>query len=297
MYRPDRSVPETFEQEAALEGYHHFIRSPYINDMALLEPHFNATAARGAELGRVLCLHDTTEFRFPVRDDELREHLARPSTNRQGFHWHASRVTSADGLRAPLGLVEARAFVHATDLVDEDSLTYWSDRGGIFENEKWRWYQNIEAAELRLQDAESVTHVMDREFDDFQRLYCMQVDGYDYVARLRHDRNVSTGPIRKDFVRLQEALTGTVWKGKRSVDLSPRSAAEASSGHPERRARTATVKVRSARVQLRRPNSVVAESAPDTLVVNIVEVREVNTPTGEEPVRWMLITHHQIARA
>lgn len=224
----------------------------------------------------------------------MREHLARPSTNRQGFYWHASLVTSADGLRAPLGLVEARAFVHSTDLIDEDSHEYWAKRGGIFENEKWRWYQSIEAAELRLQDAESVTHVMDREFDDFQMLHCMNVDGYDYVARLRYDRNVSTGPLRKDFIRLQEALTGTVWSGKRTVELSPRSAAEASPSHPARRAREATLKIRSARVELHRPNSVVAESAPDTLAVNVVEVREVNTPTGEEPVRWMLITSHAV---
>ena len=294
IHRPERSVPEMFEEEAALEGYYRFIRSPHVDDMALLKPHFEASAARAAKLGHVLCLHDTTEFSFPVRDDELREQLARPSTNRQGFHWHASLVTSSDGLRAPMGLVEARAFVHSTDLVDEESQKYWADRGGIFENEKWRWYQSIEAAELRLQNAESVTHVMDREFDDFQMLYCMNVDGYDYVARLRYNRNVSTGPLRKDFIRLQEALTGKVWRGKRTVELSPRSAAEASSGHPVRRVRKATLKIRSARVELRRPNSVDPESAPNTLTVNVVEVREVNTPTGEEPVRWMLITSHPV---
>ena len=294
IHRPDRSIPETFEEEAGLEGYYRFIRSPYVDDMALLMPHFEATAERAAKLGHVLCLHDTTEFSFPVRDDELREHLARPSTNRQGFHWHASLVTSADGLRAPMGLVEARAFVHSADLVDEDSQTYWADRGGIFENEKWRWYQSIEAAERRLQEAESVTHVMDREFDDFQMLHCLNVDGYDFVARLRHNRSVSTGPLRKDFISLQEVLAGKVWQGKRTVELSPRSAAEASPGHPARRKRQATLRLRSARVKLRRPNTVTAGSAPDTVTVNVVEVREINTPTGEEPVHWMLLTSHPV---
>lgn len=56
IHRPDRSVPETFEEEAALEGYYRFIRSPHVDDMALLEPHFDATAARAAKLGPVLCL-------------------------------------------------------------------------------------------------------------------------------------------------------------------------------------------------------------------------------------------------
>src|SRR5690554_1759370 len=106
LHQPDRSVPQVCEDEAACEGYYRFNRNPNIQDEALLCPHFEATAGRSRKLGRVSCHHDTTEFRFPVHDDEVRENLAHPLTNRQGFLWHTSLVTSADRLhwRAAKGL-------------------------------------------------------------------------------------------------------------------------------------------------------------------------------------------------
>ena len=186
-HRPDATVPETFEEEAAQEGYYRFVRNPDVQDRALLHPHFEATGQRAAKLEHALCLHDTTEFNFDVRDEEMREHLARRSSKRQGFLWHASLVTSADGLRAPLGLVHAQPFVHESELVDEESEVFWKERGGLFGNEKWRWFQGVEAAERHLEDVAEVTHVFDREADDFQLLFCLAVDGYHHVTRMRYD--------------------------------------------------------------------------------------------------------------
>ena len=293
-HRPDATVPETFEEDASQEGYYRFVRNPDVEHEALLRPHFEATGQRAAKLDHVLCHHDTTEFNFDVHDDEVRENLARPSTNRQGFLWHASLVTTADGLRAPLGLADAQPFVHENDLVDEEAKAFWNREGGLFDNEKWRWFQGVEAAERQLEDVADVTHVMDREFDDFQLQFCMAVDGYDYVSRLRYNRNVCTGPRRKDHEKLKQALARKHWRAKRTIELSARTPDQASKTHPARKARTADVKIRAATVELRRPDSVPADSAADRIEVNVVEVREFNTPTGEQPVHWLLVTTRPI---
>ena len=296
-HRPDSSVPEALEDGAEQEGYYRFVRNPNVDDEALFEPHFEATAERAEKLDEVLCIHDTTEFSFPVHDDTMRKHLARPSTNRQGFLWHASLVCSADRTRAPLGLVETQAFVHETDLEDEESVDYWNERGGLYDNEKWRWFDSIETSDHRLEDVECVIHVMDREFDDFQLLFCMDVDGYEYVARLCYDRNVCTGERRSDYEKLHEALGRTSWRGKRTVQLSARSASQASRTHPVRRSRKATVQARYATVKLRRPDSIQADHAPNQIEVNVVEVRETNPPSGEEPVHWILVTTRPVYTA
>ena len=293
-HRPDASVPEAFEEEAELEGYYRFIRNPNIDDEALLAPHFEATGARSAKLDHVLCLHDTTDQNFDLRDGQMREHLARRSSKRQGFLWHASLVVSAEGLRAPLGLVHAQPFVHQSELVDAESEAFWEQRGGLFDNEKWRWFQGVERAEVHLEEVAEVTHVMDREFDDFQLQFCMATDGYNYVTRLRYDRNVCTGPQRGHYEKLREVLARKKWSGKRTIELSARTPDQASKVHPVRKARSAKVKIRAASVEIRRPDSVPAESAPDRIAVNVVEVREVNTPTGEEPVHWLLVTTRPI---
>lgn len=290
IQRPDRTVPETFGDEAKQEGYYRFIRSPHVEADSLFLPHFQASSRRAESVGHVLCHHDTTEFAWPVHDDQMRENLARPSTNRQGFLWHASMLTAADGTRAPLGLVGGKDFVHQTDLKSSESRAYWQGRDGIYQNEKWRWFDAILAAESHLSKVDRVTHVMDREFDDFQMLYCMDIDGYDYVARARYDRKVSTGPRRKDYQRLHEALSESKWRGRRTIELSARSIADADPAHPARRRRKARVRSRQARVELRRPDSVPAKSADDRLTVSVVEVCEIKPPSDQEPVRWLLLT-------
>lgn len=294
LHQPDRSVPQVHEDDAGCEAYYRFVRNPNIEDEALLAPHFQATAQRSEKLGRVLCHHDTTKFSFPIHDDELRENLSRRSKNRQGFLWHASLVTSADGLRAALGLVEARAFVHQSELPDAQSEAFWEARQGLYENEKWRWFDSVEAAEQRLSAVAEVTHVFDREFDDFQMLFCMHVDQYEYVARACYDRKVCTGERRQDYERLTEALAQRRWRGKRTVELSPRTKAESDACHPARRQRPATLQARSHTVELRRPNSVPADSAPERIAVNVVEVREKNPPKGEQPVYWLLLTSRPV---
>lgn len=64
-----------------------------------------------------------------------------------------------------------------------------------------------------------------------------------------------------------------------------------------RRSRRATVKARCATVEIRRPDSVKAATAPDRIEVNVVEVREVNPPTGAQPVRWVLATTRRVDTA
>lgn len=292
--RPDRSVPEAFEDKAGREGYYRFMRNPHIDEEALWEPHFEATANRAEVLGHALCIHDTTEFAFPVHDDEMRDHLAQPSSGRQGFFWHSSILTSAEGTRAPLGTVAARPFVHQNDCPDEETEGFWAERDGIFENEKWRWFLGVEASEHRLGEVDEVTHVMDREPDDFEMLFCMDVEDYDYIVRMNYDRNVCTGERRSDYEKVHEALARQPWRGNRKVELSARPASAADSSHPVRRAREATLRVRATTVEIRRPDSVPAEAAPDRLEVNVVQVREVNPPADQKPVEWLLMTSRPV---
>jgi len=155
--RPDRSIPDALGDEAAQEGYCRFIRSEHIEPDALLEPHIEATEARAETLPHVLCVHDTTEFSWGVRDNKLRENLGRLSVRRQGFRGHSSIVTSADDVRALLGTVAAQPFVHKSVCPDEATLAVWEERGGIFPNEKCRWYRGIEEAEARLDKVQRVT--------------------------------------------------------------------------------------------------------------------------------------------
>ena len=293
--RPAASPPEAFDEPAELTAYYRLMRQGDVEHFSLLEPHFDSTRERAEQLGRVLVLHDTTEFAFQIHDEPARQNLARLSANRQGFQWHASLAISPGVTRAPLGLLASRPFVRGDQLADEDALEFWGQLDGLLDNEQRRWLEAVEACEARLEHVEHVVHVMDREADDYLSYFAMDLSDYSYVIRLTHDRNVCQGELRSEYGKLSEALEEQDWcEDEREVLLSARPARRASASHPMRRERKVRLRVRGCTVELRRPNNVKSEHAPDSLELNVVEVEEIEPPEGQEPVRWVLATSEPI---
>src|SRR5690606_21168453 len=110
--KPEVALPELFEDPSELEAAYRLLRNSNVSLLKLISAHTAATAQRCQGLETVLAVHDTTEFDFGVREDHVREHLCRLSKSRQGFYGHLSLAVSADGLRAPLGVVNCFAYVH-----------------------------------------------------------------------------------------------------------------------------------------------------------------------------------------
>lgn len=295
--QPDASIPEAMGTQAALEGYYRLMRNEEVDHHSLLAPHFEKTRRRAEALERVLVVHDTTEFGFAIHDEPAREHLARPSANRQSFLWHASLVVANDGTRAPMGLAASRPFVHETELQDEPARQFWQEQNGLLDNEMWRWMEAVETAEDRLADVAHPIHVMDCEGDDFGLLFRMGLSGYAFVIRMTYDRRCC-GAHRNDHQKLSEVLDEVEWqRDTREITLSARPKRKASRSHPARRARTCRLKIRATAAGFRRPDNMPAAHGPKRLEVNVVEVLEADPPEGEEPVRWVLATSEPIADA
>lgn len=293
--QPDKSVPDAMENHAEVEAYYRLMSNDAAEHQTLLEPHFEKTSRRSEASQTVLVAHDTTEFAYAIHDEPSRENLARLRANQQGFHWHASLAVSADGTRAPLGLVASRPYVHASQIEGQEALDFWRAQNGFLDNEQTRWLDAVEASEARLEDVDEVIHVMDREGDDFNTLFPMVFSGYGFVVRMTGDRNVSTGPKRSEKAPLEAVLDEVEWsKSIRTVELSARPKRKASKSHRARRFRSARLKIRATRVELRRPDNLPAANSPARFGVNVVEVSEIRAPKGEDPVRWLLVTDRPI---
>lgn len=297
--KPDVSIPNAMKTEAENEAYYRLMRNDAVGHFDLLQPHFESTKERCEVLKTVLVAHDTTEFAFDIHDEFEREHLARLSSRRQGFLWHASLAISADSLHAPMGLIASRPFVHASQISEPATIEMWRGINGIIDkNEQHRWMDGVEAVMQHLENVSKVIHVMDREGDDYCTLFPMNTSGYSYVVRMVGDRSVCDGPLRKDRTSLSELLEKASWLAdERTVSLSARVAKKADPAHPVRRARTTTLKIRATTVELRRPDSVPADQAPARFTANVVEALEISPPKGEAPVRWLLITDQPIETA
>jgi hypothetical protein len=58
--------------------------------------------------------------------------------------------------------------------------------------------------------------------------------------------------------------------------------------------RQALVGLRFGAIRLKRPRTQAAKDLPDSVVLWVVDVREIDPPSGAEPVHWRLLTTHAV---
>src|ERR1700761_3558965 len=63
---------------------------------------------------------------------------------------------------------------------------------------------------------------------------------------------------------------------------------------PKRAAQTAKLELRFGAVEIARPVNETDRTLPRGVRLRLVEVREVDAPEGEEPLRWLLLTTHAV---
>jgi hypothetical protein len=284
---PDQSFPKAAGSAAALEATYRFLGNEAVTPAAILEPHVAATRDRCSQAAVVFVAHDSTEFRFRSE----REGLGRVAgDDTHGFIGHFAVAVSA-GTRAPLGILGMEPV--------------FRERGGrpgtkrerrtLEEKESRRWLELVRRVDAVVADVGTAIHVMDREADAYELLAGFCEGQYRFIVRLQFDRAVDTtvgrGRISDVLRRSKTLLTREVTLSARVPQRhDPPSRAEK---HPYRKMRRATLRVSASSVTIRRPRHL-GPSAPETLRLNVVRVKEVGAPTGVEPVEWRLVTSEPI---
>jgi hypothetical protein len=280
LRKPELSLPDMMESSAELEGVYRLLRNPRLSLGKVTQAHSEATACRCGALAEVLVVHDTTEFAFARRDDYERKHLCSFSKGRQGFYAHVSLAVSADGLRAPLGVLRCWPYVHAKH-VDSETKAFWDEGFGEYENEGDRWVAALRATDEHLKGhCSGVIHVCDREADTNDVLQYFVASNSRFVIRAFQGRKTVGGES------VHEVAGRGAIVAERTITLSERSLTglpKTRKAHPERKRREAHVVIRSCSVILR---SKVGLRFP----INVVDISEPNPPSDEEPIHWVLLT-------
>jgi hypothetical protein len=175
-----------------------------------------------------------------------------------------------------LGLVEALHLTRTEGRRSERKTKAYEDK------ESRRWQQGAEAAALICAGAARITVVADRESDIYEA-FALAPAGVEMLVRAAQDRSLEDGG------RLFATLDALPEAGRRPLALPARAGSKA---------RTATLAVRIAQVDLSRPgNRPKASGLVKAVRVTAVDVREVDPPTGQSPLHWRLITTCPVAGA
>jgi hypothetical protein len=129
-----------------------------------------------------------------------------------------------------------------------------------------------------LKDAASITMASDRESDIYEA-YAKRPANVHVLARASHNRRLANGEYLFDALRKERIIS------RYQIDVPQKT---------KRQARQTEVALRYGVVELCRPVTSRKTCDVETVRLTAVFVEEINPPPGEEPIRWMLLTTHEV---
>jgi Transposase DDE domain len=252
--------------------FNRFLGNDKVTTERIIESWSESTVA--AVAGRhVLAIQDTSEIHFNTTPRRRRALGEIGKGNHHGVLLHPMlAVDAANG--TCLGLLSGEIWTR------KGRRTVSHDRRELSDKESQRWISNVVAAKPRLEGAATVTVLGDRESDIFALYVNAAERRFHVIARSMHDRKLA------DSAGLHSASDAMAAVDRRDVQLPARA---------QRPARSAQLELRFGAIELTRPQSKLLRHLPKSLVLAVVDVREVNTGPGVEPLHWRLITSHEVA--
>ena len=226
-------------------------------------------------------ISDTTEV--SLSGEKRGSALGPVQGRRRGFLAHTALAVSAQGNRAPLGVLGLERSFAMTSKKDRNLRQ--SKR--YLDRESLRWGSMVDRTEELLEGVAAI-HVINSEADMFELLSHLVADKRRFVIRAAYDRITEDG-------KLFEAVSDAPTVLEREVHLSARQKGLPGKGrgHPARDKRTATLRISAKRLTLQRPKRL-GQEFPEHLEVNLVNVLEQAPPDGQPPVQWLLVTSEPV---
>jgi Transposase DDE domain len=232
-----------------------------------------STQTREAARGRhVLAIQDSSDIKFSTTPENRRGLGKVGKGNVFGVILHAMMAVDADD-GACLGLVGGNVWTRKGKVKR-------GRRAPLADKESARWLNTATQAKDVLAQARMITVINDREGDIYAHWARTPDDGVHLLSRVMHDHAVVKGKT------LLKAVKHIPFSGKAIIEVPERL---------DRRPRKAHLSLRFGRVVLQRPKYTTEKDLPEGVAVNFVEVVELHPPKGATPIRWLLLTTHEVA--
>lgn len=285
MEHPGGSLPQKMNDWAQLMGLYRLMEANAVTHQAVIASHCARTRERAEEQGGIILrLHDTTELDYshvPALHDQLG-----PLGDGSGVGYLCHNVLAITPGREVLGLcaqlLQLRRAVPAHETAPQ--------KRDHPQRESLLWLKGLEAAGPALSTGQWV-EIVDRGADTFEFLFRLHQEKERYVIRCARDRalagedHVAIDRIHTHLLAYTRDLPAL---GTRTIDIKRQ---QKTRRKPERKARTATVRIAAGPVTLNPPHWACGNYTPEPLSLWVVHVVEINPPAGQEPLEWILLTN------
>lgn len=294
--RPAASIPAACGGHAETTAAYRFFNNESVIPQAILQPHYDRTKQRVAENRVVLMVQDTTELDLTRPEVQVVGAGPMDASARRGAFLHLLEAFTDDG--TPLGAVWADMWTRPDEEVPLSQEEKQKQRKvtPIEEKESYRWLEGLRQARTVAQESPTTTCVCiaDSEADIYEVI--AEGRGIDHpvqwLIRAGADRSLlEAGEAQEQAAHLSEAVMAAPVLFIQQITVrgrTPKTGCETRGRRQARTDRKTEVEVRATTVMLRPPRRPDRTLPPVT--ANVVQVRELNPPQGDEPVEWILVT-------
>jgi hypothetical protein len=274
---PGGTLPNKLNQPADLRAFYRLMNRPEATHELLIGCHADYTRSCMAALDPgvvVLILHDATELDY-TKKTTVAEHLSQigQGTHR-GYICHNSLAVRAD-TGAVLGLTSQLLHQRA-EVPDRETVKQSRERQN---RESRLWVKGAQASGPAPAGVRCVD-ISDSLSDTFEYLAYEVTHGRAFVLRQRENRRLDKAIAGQDY--LEEAVRALPSMGQRELRVL---------ASPGRSARDTTVQIAFTALCLAVPGKHHGEYVKEPLDLWAVRVWELDTPAGEEPLEWILLTN------
>ena len=301
------STPDACRGVAALEATYRIANNRAVSPDDILKAHHQASIERTAEHACVILAQDTTPIDMTKPKRQVTGAGPMEHEDHRGVFFHPLYAISEEGI--PLGIVDHLTWARESIRTDLSAAEKQRLRKmmAFEEKESSRWVEMLQSGEqiARANPQTMYVNVSDSEADIFE-LFLETRDmapNHHFIVRGCQDRALAASTDEDDedddesgersttTRHIDDALAAAEIRYEATIKVSGRESLIAGETRPRRKsraARTAKIEIRAATVTLRGPQR--PGGKLDDVTINVVEVREVNPPAGEDPIRWTLLT-------
>jgi len=275
------SIHEMAYNEAEQKGAYRFLSNEKVEEKELITTAIEKSSYLCIDKD-LLVFEDTSEINLNNHRNRLKPGTGVGLTGNNkdlGFFLHGSLVLDASS-ETLLGYSNIQLWHREEDKLDKSARNYANLP--IEEKESYKWIRACNESKQHLSQARSITFIEDREGDIYQQYATVPDERTNLIIRSRDNRRLSDGS--KLFDKLSQQKVAGQYEIAIIKDI--RKGVES---------RVATVEVKYCQVAISRPRLLSKTDLPVSVTLNAIEVREVNAPSGSNPVCWRLFTTHPIA--
>ena len=285
MEHPGGSLPQKMADWTELTGLYRLVEAEQVTHAAVIEAHCRRTRQLAERIGGVILrLHDTTELDYthvPALHDQLG---SVGDGYGRGYLCHNTLAVTPG--REVLGLC-SQLLHKRRDVPKGES---GPDKREHPQRESRLWPLGVAASGDALSNGMWV-EIADRGSDTFEFIDDLHRHRRHYVIRLARDRalagddHVAADRIHQHLLAYTRDLPTL---GTRTIDVKRQ---QKTRRKPERKARTATVRLAAGAVSIAPPHFARGDHRDGPLDLWVVQVLELDPPAGESALEWILLTN------